>query len=142
MGIAAQDPAGRAAELHVDLARRSVRIDGAAEDAALRQVQIEGGDLVRQHIAGDLLLRRGQGDMTAVAALAAPAGGSGPQEQARCVQILNGRAVQFDDRHRVVDEEHVAVDVGQAAAVHGEGGQARVSVAGHGLIDHHRLIPV
>ena len=142
IGISGQDPFGAVLDLHVDAARRTVAVDGTGEGGILRQVEVQLGDLVDDHIAVDLLVRRCQTDVSAVRTLTAPAGRLRAQEDPVRVIVDDLRIPEVDRGRRVVDKEDVAVLVGQAASVHGEGGGAFRRVAGHGLVDHDCLIVV
>ena len=95
---------------------------------------------VYDHIAVDDLVRGVERHLTAVAALAAPTCRSSAEKHAVAV-IGDLCIVECDLGRGVIDEEHIAVLVGERAAVHGKARGALRCIAGHGLIDHHRLVP-
>ena len=138
--IGSEDPLGIRIQFHIDFAFLSIRVDAAGKGGAIRQIEVQVGNLIHQHVAIDLLGRCVQCDLAAVGTFRAPACRRGPQEDAVRIVIDDGGLAQVDLGDGVVNEEYVAVLVGQGPAVHGEGGEAFFRVAGHGLVDHDGLI--
>ena len=142
IAVTGQSPGGSVLDLHIDVARLAVTVDRAAEAAALLEVQIQRRDFVHDHIAVNGLLRRRHRHMAAVAAFTSPACRGCSEEYAFLIFVYNSRPCQIDGRRCIVDKKYIAVKVRQCPAVHGKRGKPLICVAGHGLIDHDRLVPV
>ena len=142
IAVTGQSPSRSVLNLHIDVGGLSVTVDRAAEAAAFLEVQVQRRDFVHDHIAVNGLLRRRHRHMAAVAAFTSPACCGCSQKYAFLIFVYNSRPCQVDGRGRIVDKKYIAVKVRQCPAVHGKRGKALICVAGHGLIDHDRLVPV
>ncbi len=141
IAVSRQRPDRAVLDLHIDFSRLTVAVDRTRIGGIALEIEIEMRDIVDDHISVDGLVRRVERHLSAVAALVAPACRCCSQKDAVAV-VGDGRTAEGDLGGGVIDKEHVAVLIGQLAAVHREGGESLRRVARHRLIDHDRLIVV
>ena len=141
IGVPGQHPFRALFDFHIDTACRPVAVDGTCKDGIVLEIQIQFGDFIHDHIAVDLLIRRSHIHMTSVGTFAAPAGSCRSEKDAAAI-VDDFRVSQVNGCRRVVDKENISVGIGEPAALHGKGRSPFISVAGHGLVDHDRLIVV
>ena len=77
--------------------------------------------------------------MAAIGTFISPAGCRRPEEDAVAL-IHDIRAGKRNRGPGVVHEEHIPVLIGDRAAVSGKCSRSLIGIAGHGLVNHHRLV--